>query len=701
MGRHILMICTSGTSATALPSVQSLAPEPSDEEILAAVFADPPQRKDYDKRLEAIKIMKAPYENQNIMTSPDFSSSHKFPSAEMQTVLRWLSDVIQKKVAEVDELRIIILPSQDSNSILTAKVTAVCLQHLQPLFPKIKLVCSRENIIPLPIEIDTREKFLSSISNLFSELDELIAKKSPDEEVILCSTGGFKAVAGFSMMYAQLHSIPCLYSFEGDSSKAYEVMSIPLGYAYSSLDEEINMLKALSMNTQVDKSSLPQWVKDSENLSGVLLKSYERAREKPYGTGEDLFQRLRKCRGGNEWADYLQELLVSKWSNLWLGDQIPETVEHSRRHSKRLMELAANLFRCAGDKIEAIGFTNDDPRPLALLIASIYLHDIGHTALSYPVIINKNDIDGANLFPLGLFPSAVRELHHLLTGEVLTSTPERYFADNNEKALLLEKFVPLIAAHHRGYTVLKRGEKAEEKKIIFNAGNLILGSEKFNETLRPLEDRAENLARDFNLPIEKLLKVTALLRVLDGCDVQADRVISRHYLSYRNQRSEDEARLIESELLSCIRQLPPELQQEVRKMSGNLSEEGIKDSCKMIYSKVFDSLKTLKEQYETWRDVQGYALSEFMSLSLANRLAFKREQHLHFQKHQCVSFVLPSMDTDKNIISIKIFPNTDLSAISEKTMDDIIKAINEEYEKVKNVLNDFPAFSAELAGVKR
>lgn len=156
------------------------------------------------------------------------------------------------------------------------------------------------------------------------------------------------------MMYAQLHSIPCLYSFEG-SQAAYEVMSIPLGYAYSSLDEEINMLKAVHENAEINTASLPQWVKDSQYMAGTLLKSYYDAREKPYGTGEEIFRRLRKCTGGNEWADYLQELLTCKWGELWLGDQIPETVEHSRRHSKRLMELAANFFRCSGRRVENIG----------------------------------------------------------------------------------------------------------------------------------------------------------------------------------------------------------------------------------------------------------------------------------------------------------------------------------------------------------
>ncbi|MBR0247613.1 MAG: hypothetical protein IJQ70_01435 [Synergistaceae bacterium] len=698
MGRHILMICTSGTSAvTSLPSVKRLLDSPpplTDEKIIEAVL-NPEGSRDYADRLSGVELMKNPESFGDIIRDPKFGSSFKFPSAEVQTIMRWLSDTVQGKAPEVDELRIIMLPSEDPKSILTSEITTVCLNHLRPLFSEIKLICSRDSsaIIPLPIKVDSREEFLSSVSDLFSEFDKLIEGKRPDEEVIICSTGGYKAVSGFAMMYAQLHSLPCLYSFEG-SQAAYEVMSIPLGYAYSSLDEEINMLKAVYKNTETDKSSLPQWVKDSEFMAGTLLKSYEKAREKPYGTGEELFRRLRKCEGGNEWADYIQELLTCKWSNLWLGDQIPETVEHSRRHSKRLMELAANLFRCAGNEIEKIGFTDKDPLPLALLIASIYLHDIGHTALSYPVAVRDADVNDENLFPLGLFPSAVRELHHLLTGEVLRSDPERYFMNEKYPANseILSSCVPLIAAHHRGYTILKKNDpvRLKDDDKIMKAGNLILGPEKFSETMRPLEERAEGV----NVPVDILLNVTALLRVLDGCDVQSDRVISRHYLEYRNQRSLDEARLIQAEMMSCIRQLPPELQREVK----SIGNKEISESCKMIYSKVFDTLGELKEQYGTWRNVQGEALSEFMVLSLANRLAFKLEQHLHFQKHQCASFVFPVMNAERNMISVKIFPNEINDADISGTLKSIAKEIDGEYEKVANVLADFPVIKAEIVG---
>ena len=679
------MICPSGTSAvTGLASVKALLSStmtPTDQQIKDAVLEPPPQdSRDYNERIAAIEIMKAPSEK-IFANNANFGASERFPSAELQTILRWL-----RGSPDVDELRVILLPSKDSKSILTAKVTAVCLQILKPLFPKVKF--SDSEIIPLSIEVDTREKFLSSIANLYRELDILIANINPREEVIICSTGGYKAISGFVMVYAQLHSLPCLYSFE--TSPAYEVMNMPLGYAYSMLDEEINMLKAVNRNTDINKAALPQWVKDSELFAGTFIKSYEHAREKPYGTGEELFRRLRKCKNGNEWADYLKELLINKWSELWQGDQIPETVEHSRRHSKRLMEIAANLFRCAGDdKISRIGFTDEAPKPLALLIASIYLHDIGHTALSYPVIYNRKDIYNENLFPLGLFPSAVRELHHLLTGALLTASPEKYFMSDkySDKAKLFEECIPLIAAHHRGYTSLKgEAAKLDKDNRIAKAGNLLLGSEKFLETLRPLEERASGL----NISVDILLNVTALLRVLDGCDVQADRVISENYLDYRNQRSQDEARLIYAELLSCIKRLPLNLQEEAGHLLHDLPENEIKGSCKRIYSKVFDSLGNLKEKYKTWRNVQSKALPEFTALSLINNLAFKLEQHIHFKKHQCVSFVLPVMDHDRDVISIQLFTDDKNS----DTINEIINNINDEYKAVKNILINFPAFEA-------
>ncbi len=106
--------------------------------------------------------MKNPEKYKNILADSDFVKSYIFPSAEAQTVLRWLSNVIKGKAKEVDEMRVVMLPTKTEASELTAHAGVVCLNHLKPLYGKIKLHCSRDSsgIIPLQIKVDTREEIL-------------------------------------------------------------------------------------------------------------------------------------------------------------------------------------------------------------------------------------------------------------------------------------------------------------------------------------------------------------------------------------------------------------------------------------------------------------------------------------------------------------------------------------------------------------
>ena len=442
----------------------------------------------------------------------------------------------------------------------------------------------------------------------------------------------------------------------------------------------------------------------------ALLKSYDAARKKPYGTGEELFNRLRSCTDGEAWADYLEDLLVQKWSNLWMGDQIAETVEHSRRHSKRLMEFAANLFRCAEPQVEKLGFTKDRPEMFAILIAAIYLHDIGHTALSCPTLQTAADAPKPDdVFPLGLFPSAVREVHQLLSGMLLRADPDRYFQRDDRKTgdsakeQLLARCVPLVAEHHRNYTTLQ-GKSADPDKKIKLDGELLFGEEKFAETLRPLEKRyGENPVPE--VPVKELLNLAALMRIIDGCDVQADRVVSDEYLDTRNQRSDDEAELIRLQLKSFSDKLPPKLSDSLAQLDCDPPQGDFKSLFKSLYIGVFEELKKLyEEHHRSWTEVQREALPELIALSLANRYAFKREQRNHFEKHRSVSFVLPVLDKDSKTITVKIYAN---KALLEKNQDggDYLKKckddIEGEYESVKDVIGHALIFNAQAEGAER
>ena len=751
MGRRVRMICTVGTSLVGPQSFSEdemqriVASEQSLIDYITSFYEGRKMSKEEENGWGLLRDapLKTPEWLMEKLHQPDFGS-YRFPDAEIQTVLRWMRDRIVKDKARIDELHLVFLPSSDKEknfkSQLNAYAACMLLKRVFKLFEKLpegtRLICEPRpydeggDILPVEINVKHRDEFIASIANLFKALDrdiKTVEEKRTGEEAVICSTGGYKSVSGFAMMYAQLHSIPCLYTFE-QSEEAYEVMSLPLGYAYASLDEEINMLRAIQTGAAAAGSALPRWLRDSKELAGALLDSYESARRKPYGTGEFLFERLRDYGGeGPAWAEYLGDLLVEKWSQLWLGDQIPETVEHSRRHSKRLMEFTANLFRSAPGRMEALGFDEGHPENLALLIAAIYLHDIGHTALSYPILLKDPPVlippvgltprhhfllrEAASLasipdvLPLGSFPSAVREVHHLLTGELLAAAPERYFTRNHpkdgddERAAFLARCVPLVAAHHRGYTKLKaESDVAEPKDAVRNVGELLFGKEKFAETLRPLEARYKG---DRPIAAKHLLNLTALLRVIDGCDVQADRVISQEYLDYRNQRSEDEARMLNAQIRGLEDRLPSDIAEHLEALRGRPDGETVKGACKVIYPRIFEELQSLRERHGLWRVAQQKDMAGFMALSLANRAAFKTEQRLHFKKHQSVSFVLPVVEGTR--ATVKIFPNHELKVPEEELMDalrDIKKDIDEEYEKTEGVLAGKLEFSAEIVGGK-
>lgn len=713
--KHVRMICTVGTSLNyrSEDGKNLLQDDKNNEKLLqeSEQGRDSPLcelmrtgAKGNSSRLKAIELLES-------QALPQTFDDFIFPTAEIQTLVHWLKDN-QEKVAT---LHVVLLPSEDVTSKLTAHAARIYLNAVQRLFPNTRIQCGLEDIHPIKIEVSDREKFLGSVAVLFKEFDRQLEQEGP-EQPVFCASGGYKSIVAFVVMYAQLHSIPCLYTFEG-APQAFELMHIPLGYAIGTLDEEISLLKAIGSQKEDLESNMgvPQWVSDTRPLAPMLIKSYERGRRQACGTGAALFDRLRNTGDrGRSLAQHLEELLAENWAELWMGDQIPETVEHSRRHSKRLMEFASNLFRCAERPMKALLNLGEDPaKPelLALLIASIYLHDIGHTALSFPV----RPTPGHAPFPLGLFPSAVREVHHLLTGELLRQYPERFFGEehDSEPFRFLKLCVPLLSEHHRGYTALNDGE-GKPSELIHSVGTLLYGKEKFQATLRPLEVRFEEALGNADIPFtaDGILKATALLRVIDGCDVQSDRVISREYLRARLDRTQDEAKFLGAQLEAFIAALPQQIAQrfsDLKQATHSLDvkqvlagtfideDEAIKKSCKAIYREVFRALEDLRQKHPSeedraergWGKIQTEDASLFAGLSLANRVAFKWEQFLHFYKHQSVGFVLPSWETDKEV-SVRLYP-ADAAMCDPNTakiMESIEKDIEGEYEKARSVLEE-------------
>ena len=641
----------------------------------------------------------------------------KMANAELQSLLLWLENTAAERAEERPALRIALFPSTDAACRLNAVITRAYFQRLKR---KGDLFLNRWNlssiddasIDSLPISVDDNAAFARTIDTLFATFDEKRDKKHGEEKdtsfVINC-TGSFKAIVTYATLYGQIHQLPCIYTFENKTKDCLHLTPLPLSFALGELDDEMAVLQGIQEGggalglKDVPLRALPQWLgglitQDERGepttlgLAKVLVDHYRTNRRKASGVGRGLLDEIRRRDGGEPLAAYIERRIANEWAELWLGDQIPETVEHSRRHSKRLMEIAANILRSAPPgSIEATGL--DDAKALALFVSAIYLHDIGHTALAFPVTPS-----GGGAFPLGLFPSSVREVHHLLSRDLIEAEGTDLLPDDdNDLAPMLRELVPLICAYHRGYThLLKEQGPAQPKEIVSSVGKFLYGDEHFNETLRPLEEALEAKKEEiaaWGLSIPKVLACAALLRVVDGCDVQADRTVDDVYLKARKRRTQKEGETLWHQLRPRLQALPEALCNELLSLrdllqandvakQGTIADElaeEIDQRTKSIYSSVFFRLRVLKETCG-WTFLQSRH-EEVWALSLANRVAFKWEQFLHFRKHQAVGFVLPMPSVDGQDVTIGIWPNTSLQEGEEtdrKKLDAVAEEIEEE-----------------------
>lgn len=702
--RKIRMACTVGTSALSHFSFEKEYSEGKTPSELKADFIAFDSDLD-GKSLFLSTYLKSPKDTKTWEIVTDRGSSQKiellhermFPSAEIQSIVRWLWKKADGRPVDM-EVILFENPAEEEGTVdssFTARVTEFFLYEMERAGLLPEGTSLSIDIKHLAIDVSNEQNFLKSLGKLFKALnDERNKALENGQEFIVNTSGGYKSVSAYAMLYAQLREAPSLYTFERGNCDAVELTSFPVSYALSALDEEMSLLKALRKspdllkNASRESKNLPLWVRSmvftgSEEpkmpLVDVLLEEYKEKRRGSEAVGSGLIEIL--GRKDRTFKEYVSERIRNEWAELWIGDQIPETVEHSRRHSKRLMEFAANLYRSAEEPLDRLGLTS--PEIIALLISCIYLHDIGHTAISFPV----EEVTDAP-FLLGSFPSSVREVHHLLSSELIRKKETELFPPHHgQEPTFLKKLVPLISAHHRGYTTLteKQGDAAPGEKIRL-VGTFLFGEDTFRSTLRPLETKLRELSENERggIPVEKLLDLAALFRIIDGADVQADRVVDDIYLKARLQRTKEEAKTFAAELsgFSPLAINEPVLG-EILKKVGDISTAGekiriedilrgsipesesgvIKDNCASVYEDIFKALLRMKGE----ADCPGKAVHlnrlKALFLSLANRTAFKWEQFLHFFKHQCVGTVFPVYENGE--IMIHVWPNSDLSFDSE------------------------------------
>lgn len=255
------------------------------------------------------------------------------------------------------------------------------------------------------------------LPNFISELTTQIQKHSKDFEVILIPTGGYKSLIPYSTLAAILHKKDIKYIYE-DSDKLISLPSLPVGL---DIEKWQPAYLKLEMLTTLPYSSTKGFYENLDNSFKSLLKAppdEEQSKSYEYNEmGKFLKERYLQLKyqkplqfqtAGMSLLNYLKRNdgstdLVEKFSQLakigpyfWVGDKVPDMVEHALYHHTNLFEIAELLL---------LPILNQDnnflkPEELFILLCTIYFHDWGH-------IIST--VDGINLLP-----TQIREFHHIL-----------------------------------------------------------------------------------------------------------------------------------------------------------------------------------------------------------------------------------------------------------------------------------------------
>jgi len=605
------------------------------------------------------------------------------------------------------------------------------------------------------------EKGIKKLVDCVAEILEECEKQNID--VIVNATGGYKPESIFASIVGLIYEKSVYYQHE-DSINNLLLPPIPIDLDFLKWNEYQGLLKLLKSLQHYWQgrgliTSLPKGLSDLFNeqngklirniLADILERRWKVKRKQGsfsrYGQGILLTDWIEK--------DTLQKELrnnIRRWEYIWLGDKIPETVEHARGHTQRLLELAAQLlipiFHDNKDRNQQRFLSNEE---LYILISSIWLHDIGHGAFYLEKDGSGKRRDITNL------PILVRDLHHWLTWEMLKidGNGERYGLTGNKLEAVAEVckyhrfWMPLKKEHVRNCLSQKECKDAPPEQNPLGTGRICNACNKKLSNGKPygaLRKENKNKAYEEGIaayyestscirkktPIAmkmpfyednsgniRIQFIAALLRLLDACDVQEERLITYEWRKERqrlteqeirreNERRKELARMIQNSYRTDS--LPtwfPKINEKILKLINagteleNLNSSNFNSLYKDKYRKVLKELRgEISEAIRgIWAKLDDNTLSSnrrlwnllLLWIESANKMIFKIEQTEHFIKHgqiKSVVFIPKEGFGNSNYLFEVRLEVTNENPI-QGFLDMICEDIEDEYNKIKSLLN--------------
>lgn len=539
--------------------------------------------------------------------------------------------------------------------------------------------------------------------------------ENENHNLVLNVTGGFKGVIPYTTLLGSFFKDKhrwLSYLFEQG-----EVITIPALPLYFDLD------------SWRDYRGLIQAIGDgNENVRGIIeaLPEQLRTAYQPYEDNPNRYKRSflidwmeqaykSKSNEGTKYgrglilSNYLGEEYretyeknISRWQYGWIGDYVPEMVEHQRGHTQRILEFAAELIvPILADKIDF--FSKSE---LYALLCAIWLHDIGHSVPSFKLPNGKmHNVSG--------LPTLVREYHHLMAAYQLDGEAEKitrsnnnectYFSNSINKDADIIQIIAQITRYHRQMmpllgvgAIYDAWKETSKDSGVWRAisttkvGSCKVIDEVFSEECPSLHDSSS----------VRLKLLAALYRILDASDVQAERVGNEDMIELRKSMIKHDSEVLLEKLKDLNDVLPndkpiyrydnwPENKDHLIKVL-----EGIITDPKnaVLKDKATDwakeaSIDLLSEESRGNKDViyRGW-------LSVATSIIFKSIQPTHYEKHRGVHTIVYKYDGTESKDYKTVFKfNVEATVESEDKLNAGLRALNEikgEYWGVKSVLEN-------------
>jgi len=364
------------------------------------------------------------------------------------------------------------------------------------------------------------------IPNLVKHIQTHVRLRSPSQLIINIS-GGYKGAIPYTTLAAHLLAaldqdieIAIHYLFE-DTEHIIELPIYPIGLDFAAWHREWNLMQAAVRHPEYrphlhhrvravlgeGENQREAW-KVEGSVPHLLHQQYRAQRDKdPLQIYSDRVVTHFLPADGNSYQSRLLQLVHGPGTLIWYGDQVPMAAEHAARHHHHLLELAEILLTPLADAcVDGQPFLNQAER--FVLLAALLLHDCGHTVSALPLG------NTGHLIPL--FPSEVRDLHHFLAWYRLTQGDASNTIGWDPQAQLAEE-VAWLCVYHRARMGWDTIEPDRGREYCPFLGISVPAPLKLME--RRQKSGNDDFAQSIDFP-----KLVALLRIIDGLDIQSHRV---------------------------------------------------------------------------------------------------------------------------------------------------------------------------------